>query len=493
MTHLPALQVVVPLIAAPVCMLPGARRLAWPIATLASLASMLIAFALLNQVQQGGTISYALGGWPAPFGIEYRVDLANALVLLVVSSISTIVLISAPAGIAADIPQSRTELFYTGWLLCLTGLLGMTVTGDAFNVFVFLEISSLSSYFLIALGRQRRALRAAFHYLVQGTIGATFLLIGIGLMYMMTGTLNMADLAERIDAVQDTRTIRVALAFVVIGLAIKAAIFPLHAWLPNAYGFAPNPVAAFLAGTATKVSIYILVRFVFGLFGGDFSFGNLELGDALLPIALAGALIPSLVALYQKDAKAVLAYSSVAQIGYMVLGIALASAAGLAASLLHLFNHAMMKTALFLAVGAVVLRVGSSSLDQFNGIGRRMPWTMAAFVAAGLSLIGVPPTAGFVSKWLLLEAALESGAAGIVAAIVVIASSVIAVFYVGRIVERAYFRMPAPGHANIADAPLSILLPLWVLAGAGIWFGLATDLPLETARSAAAALSGPLP
>ena len=303
----------------------------------------------------------------------------------------------------------------------------------------------------------------------------------------------MRGLAERIDAVQDTRTIRVALAFVVIGLAIKAAIFPLHAWLPNAYGFAPNPVAAFLAGTATKVSIYILVRFVFGLFGGDFSFGNLELGDALLPIALAGALIPSLVALYKKDAKAVLAYSSVAQIGYMVLGIALASAAGLAASLLHLFNHAMMKTALFLAVGAVVLRVGSSSLDQFNGIGRRMPWTMAAFVAAGLSLIGVPPTAGFVSKWLLLEAALESGAAGIVAAIVVIASSVIAVFYVGRIVERAYFRMPAPGHANIADAPLSILLPLWVLAGAGIWFGLATDLPLETARSAAAALSGPLP
>ena len=179
--------------------------------------------------------------------------------LVVVSLVAAVVFAAGTGQARRAIPVGREYLFYSAALLCLTGLLGVAITGDVFNVFVFMEISSLSSYILIALGRERRALMAAFTYLVMGTIGATFLLIGIGLMYQMTGTLNMVDMAERLEAVSDTRTILVAVSFVVVGISTKLAVFPLHQWLPNAYSEAPPIVSAFLAATATKVAYYLLI------------------------------------------------------------------------------------------------------------------------------------------------------------------------------------------------------------------------------------------
>jgi len=267
--HLPALQIVLPLLAAPACLLLRRPWLCWALATAVSWTALAIAITLLGQVLDGAVISYHLGGWEPPWGIEYRIDTANAFVLLIVAAISAVVLPFARASVAAEIPAERVYLFYSLYLLCLCGLLGIVITGDAFNVFVFLEISSLSSYVLISLGRDRRALTAAFQYLIMGTIGATFYLIGVGLLYAMTGTLNMADLAERIGAVADTRTVHAAFAFMVIGMGIKAAVFPLHLWLPNAYCYAPSVVTAFLAATATKVSIYVLLRIFFTLFGAD--------------------------------------------------------------------------------------------------------------------------------------------------------------------------------------------------------------------------------
>ena len=218
-----------------------------------------------------------------------------------------------------------THLVYTGWLLCLTGLLGITITGDVFNVFVFLEIASLSSYLLVSLGPDRRALTAAFQYLVMGTIGATFILIGVGLLYMMTGTLNMADLAQRIPNVAQTTTVRAGFAFLVLGISLKAAVFPLHYWLPNAYTFAPSAVTAFLAGSATKVSIYLLLRFFFDIFSESFSLRVMRLDLVLLILGVIAIFSMSLVAIYQHNVKRMLAYSSVAQVGYMVIGISLAT------------------------------------------------------------------------------------------------------------------------------------------------------------------------
>ena len=487
--QLPALQVVVPLLAAPACLLVPRPRWAWALALAATWAALATAGALAYRVLSLGPVSYAMGGWPAPWGIEYRIDTLNAMVLLVVTGIGAVTMVFARASVEREVPAGRIPLFYVAYLLCLTGLLGIVATGDAFNLFVFLEFSSLSSYVLISQGARKQALMASLRYLIMGTIGATFILIGVGFLYMMTGTLNYADLAARLGAVEDTRTVRAALAFLTVGISLKLALFPLHLWLPGAYTHAPSVVSAFLAATATKVGLYMLVRMLFTVFGADFAFGTVPL-DAILPaLALAAVFTASTVAIFQEDLKAMLAYSSVAQIGYMVLGVGLATTAGVTAGLTHLFNHALMKGALFLAVGALVYRLGTTRIDELGGLAQRMPWTFAALVVAGASLIGLPPTAGFISKWYLVTAMLEQGWWPL--ALLILLGSLLALIYVGRVVEAAYFRAPPVGAvAGRAEAPLGLVVPTLVLAGANLYFGLDTRLSLGMAAEAAHSLLG---
>ena len=489
--HLPALQVVVPLMAAPVCILLHRPTGSWLVALAASWCSFAVALALLVQVQDGGPISYPIGDWAPPWGIEYRVDMVSAFVLVIVSAIGAVVMPYARASVENEVASDRIYLFYCMYCLCLAGMLGIAITGDAFNLFVFLEIASLASYVLVSMGRDRRGLTAAFRYLVMGTIGATFYLIGVGLLYMMTGTLNMADLAERLPAVADTRTILAALAFLTVGISLKLALFPLHLWLPNAYAFAPSVVTAFLAATATKVAVYALIRIYFTIFGGIDVFDTMAVREVLMGLAIIAMFGASLVAIFENNVKRMMAYSSIAQIGYMVLGISIASVTGLGGGIIHLFNHALMKGALFLALGCVFLRLGSVHIRDLDGIGRRMPLTMAAFVVGGLSLIGVPLTVGFVSKWTLIQAALERGWWPL--AVVILLTSLLAVVYVWRVVEVSYFRPVPSGAADIAEAPLSMLVPLWVLAGASVYFGANAEHTVTIARGAAAYLLGVSP
>ena len=494
LAHLPILQVIVPLMAAPACLILRRPQLVWMFTLLASTIAFIISILLLQQVMQTGTISYELGGWSPPWGIEYRIDKLNAFIALIISGVSTVVLVAAHTSIEKEIPQEKHTLFYILYLLSLTGMLGIVTTGDAFNVFVFLEISSLSAYSLIALGRDRRALWASFQYLIMGTIGATFILIGIGLMYQMTGTLNMVDLATRLPEVAETRTVTTAYVFFIVGVCLKLALFPLHLWLLNAYAHAPSIVTAFFAATSTKVAAYLLIRFTFSIFGVSFSFTTLPMEMVFLTLGLLGIFVASTVAIYQDNIKHVFAYSSVAQIGYMIVGFSMTTSAGLSAMLLHVFNHALMKGALFLALGAVMLRVGSTQLKDFQGLGRQMPLTMAAIVVGGLSLIGVPLTVGFVSKWYLVVAALEKGwwpVAGLV-----LLGSLLAVVYVWRIVETAYFKAPlAPiaGKEQVKEAPMAFLLPVWMLVSANVYFGLDTRLSVEIATAAAQSLFGVAP
>jgi len=491
--HLPALQVVAPLLAAPLCVMLRAPLAAWLLSCTVAAITAAVALAILFTVTagDGAVITYALGGWAAPWGIEYRVDALGAFVLIIITGVNLVAVWFGRASVMRDVPAERVFLFYTGWLLCLTGLLGISVSGDVFNVFVFLEIASLASYMLVSLGRDRRALGAAFRYLLLGTIGATFVLIAVGLLYQLTGTLNMADLAARLPALKDSRTLQVACAFLTVGVGLKAAVFPLHFWLPGAYTFAPGMVTVFLAGTSTKVSIYILLRFFFTVIGADLSFDALKLHWALLPLALAGIFVATMAAIYQTEVKRMLAFSSVAQVGYMMLGISLGTRAGVTATLVHLFNHALMKTALFFAVACMVYRIGGSRLQDLAGIGKRMPLTSAAMVVGGLSLIGLPFTAGFISKWALLAAALESGPHGVWLAVAVLVSSLLAVIYMWRVADAMYRAPASPSPSTtVNEAPPALLIGAWLLAGANIAFGLSTELSRGVARSAAALLIG---
>lgn len=485
--HLPALQVVITLLAAPACILVRGRDLAFWLALLTTWAAFAVSCLLLDQVMTSGIVSYELGGWAAPFGIEYRVDALNAFVLLIVSGIGAIVLPFTPRSLLIEMVGEKAYLFYCAFLLCVTGLLGVAITGDAFNLFVFLEISSLASCILISLGPHRRALTAAFQYLIVGTIGATFIVIGIGLIYGATGTLNLNDIAERLPATGYNRTVIAAFAFLIVGAAIKLALFPLHFWLPKAYTYAPSTVSAFLAATATKVGVYVLIRFLFTVFGVKFSFDILPTALPLMLLAVLAMFVASTVAIFQDSVKRMLAYSSVAQIGYMVLGLSLVTVDGLTASIVHLFNHALMKGALFLAIGCIAYRQSSFRIEDLAGMGRRMPWTMAAFTIGGLSLIGIPLTAGFISKWYLILAALAADEP-LIAALIVI-SSLLAVIYVWRVVEAAYFREPRPG-APTGEAPLALLIPTWVLIALNVYFGIETSLPVGVSEHAARALMG---
>jgi len=477
--HLPALQIVVPLIAAPLLVLVG--RWSWLFATIVGFISFGISIGLISLVSGGEVISYELGGWPSPMGIVYVVNEASSLLMLVVTMVGAITLLYARQSVAHEIPEDRHHFFYAALLLCMTGLLGICITGDAFNVFVFLEISSLSAYALIGMGSSPRALTAAYRYLVMGTIGGTFVLLGIGMLYMHTGTLNMADLSTRIPAVSHVSTVRAAFAFMTVGALVKLALVPLHFWLPNCYTYAPSVVSAFLSATATKVSYFILLRIIFNIFGKSLLLETMKMESLLLILSLVAIVGGSAVAIFQSDVKRLLAYSSLAQIGYFVLGLSFNNVSGLTGSLIHLFNHALMKGGLFMILGCVALRVGGTRMEHMRGLGKRMPLTAFGFVLGGLGMIGVPLTAGFISKWYLVIGAFEAGLWWV--AVIVLIASLLALGYIWRVIEVAYFYEPLDDERQ--EAPLGMLLPAWAMIIGSVIFGVWTSPLLHIASGAA--------
>ncbi|MBT7643025.1 MAG: monovalent cation/H+ antiporter subunit D family protein [Rhodobiaceae bacterium] len=485
MQHLPVLQVLLPLLAAPFAALLRGRDLAWGVAFITTGAAFLISIALfLEQRALGTTLVYEMGNWAAPIGIVYVIDAASALVLPVISGIGFVATLAARQLVAAEIDARDHALFYAAWLLTIAGMLGQVTTGDAFNIFVFLEISSLSAYALVAMGsgRDRRALPAAFNYLILGTVGATFYVIGLGLLYMLTGTLNLVDLAERLPQVEETRAAFTAMAFIALGLFLKMALFPLHFWLVPAYAHAPSAVTALMASTATKVSVYVLIRLIFGVFGVEFPGLADAVGLLVLTLGIAGAFVGTLAAIVETDLKKLFAQSSIAQLGYMAIGIGAMSATGLAAAFLHLFNHALMKGALFLAIGMIAAQAGRATMGTIQGAGKQIPITMTAILFGGLALIGVPLTAGFISKLYLIRALLEQDfwlLAGLT-----FLSSALALAYVWKIIEAAWLQ-PRPKGAPKLHETASQYIPAWIMVIATLGFGIYAT-PLVQAAFAAA-------
>jgi len=479
------------MLTAPLVLLLHVQGLPRVAAAATSLMAFAIAVSLTGIVLTEGSASYAMGSWPAPHGIELRVSAFSALLLLIVTGASSLALIAG--GDRLHMGPEGEPLFYAAWLLALAGMSGIVVAGDAFNIFVFMEIASLASYVLIAGGLDRRALPAVFKYLVMGTAGATFYLIGVGLIYMMTGTLDLADMEARIRDVGELRPILVAAGFITVGLALKAALFPLHVWLPNTYTYAPHLVTVFLAACSTKVALYVLLRFDFLVFQQNLTEHAFQFSVFLMPLAVIAILVASGVAIAERNVKRMLAYSSIAQIGYVLLGASLVSVMGLTAGIVHMFNHALAKGALFLAVACLATRVDMLRLDNIRGIAKHMPLTMMAFVVAGLSLIGVPGTAGFISKWYLIGAALEEGAMGGFLVAVILVSSLMAVIYIWRVVEAAYFSETPEGQPQASEAPWALLAAAWTTILANIYFGISSEIPVSLSLQAAETLLEHLP
>ena len=483
MNHMLALLVALPLFVAPLVALIQKRYAAWVI-TFATLCAMLVlSLFIASAMLDHGFLTYDMGNWAPPFGIEYRADGLNAAVLVLITLMATIIMPFALPQYLQEIVPEKQSLCYALFLLCVVGLLGMTITHDLFNMYVFLEISSLATYALIALGSNKRAPVAGFEYLILGSIGATFLLIGIGFLYMATGTLNLTDLSILLQPLADSKLVRTGLAFIVLGLLLKAAVFPLHIWLVQSYTYAPTLFSAFFSATATKVSLYLLMRVLFSVFGVGIAFNILPVGKILMILSSGAIIMGSIAALMQRDVKRMLAFSSIAQIGFIVFGFSLGTAAGLAAALLHLLFHAPAKAGLFLCVASVERQRGGSTLAHFRDIGNRMPITSTAFVICGLSLIGVPLTAGFLSKWLLLSALLQSGQWA--ALFLVLLSSLFTLAYIGRVFEAMFYRKEInhPSKPR-GDAPWPLLIPLIVLSLLCLYFGMFSEDVMQIARQA---------
>lgn len=428
-------------------------------------ACVLLSVNILETVMNGGAVRYRLGGWEPPWGIEYAIDHLSAFMAIIVSSISLIVAIYSKKSIEQELPADKVPYFYTIYLLLTVGLLGITVTGDVFNIYVFLEISSLAGYALIAIGDDRAPI-ASFNYLIMGTIGACFYLLGVGYLYIVTGSLNMSDLARLLPDLYHSKVVQAAFAFFMVGVAIKIALFPLHTWLPNAYTHAPSAVSAFAAATMTKVGAYIMIRIMFTVFQPHFSAEIIPMAAMLGWTAAVAVICGSILALAQTDVKRMLSYMVVSEVGYIVMGVSVGNRDGFSGAVLHILNDAFMMACLFLAVGAIVYKTGTRNIYDLGGLGRKMPLTAAAFSVAAVSMIGVPPTAGFFSKWYLMLGAI--GAEKWVFAGALLFSSLLNAVMFFRILEIVYFKGPAD---YFDEAPLSMLLPILFTAGAILALG----------------------
>ena len=485
--HLPILQVAIPLLLAPLCVLVQNRAFARAMVLLSAVLMFAVTIALLDGARGGEVVVYALGGWAAPWGIEYRVDMLTAFVLLTINLANLVATVYALGRTDTNLGKLGHAGFYACWLLCMSGLNGMVVTNDAFNVFVFLEISSLSTYVLISCGKDPKAILAAYRYLIVGAIGATFVLLSIGLLYMQTGTLNITDIGNLIADHGANRTIIMALSFFVIGVAIKCAIFPLHDWLPNAYSFAPNSVTVLLSGTATKVALYVLLRFVHDLFGVGYSLDQMPIDVVLIICAIFGMLVAPLIAMRESNLKRMFAWSSVAQISYMLMGISLGTQAGVAAGLLHMFNHSVIKVLIFMAVGIMIARTGTARIRHLGQVAHKHRFAAYTMLFGGLGLIGIPGTVGFVSKWVLISAVVDKGWWWL--AIPILAGSLTSAAYIWRIVEILWTKPPDTDLERPAVA-LSVVewLPLGLLTLFALYIGLNASPVIELTNLAAAAL-----
>lgn len=433
------------------------RNLSYYLAVLgAGIATTFSAIGFYDLLTGGSQIRYFFGGWEPPIGIEFVYDGLSAFIVLVINALALIVLIHSRLIGKAEFPGKRTA-YYSVAMLLMLGFNGMVLTGDLFNLYVFLEISSLSSYALIAIG-EKRAPYSAFRYLIIGTVGGSLYLLGVGFLYTITGTLNIIDMSAMLPQVINNSAVVTALILMVVGIGIKAALFPLHGWLPDSYTYSSSTSSALIAPIGTKVAAYVLLRVILFLFGVEIIDNNLPITEIIGVLAGIGILYGSMMAIAQSEFKKMLAYSSVSQIGYVILGISLANPFGFIGAVLHILNHGLMKACLFLVSGNLRLKEGHTDITKFDDSYRKKyPWTMAAFTMSAISMVGLPPLAGFFSKWYLALGTIQNSSWLLLA--VILLSSLLNAVYFFRIIEKIYMRDPESEQTETENPVTESLIP----------------------------------
>ena len=446
---------------------------------------LILSLFILNHVLATGPIRYWQGGWRPPWGIEYVVDAMNAYLLVIVISMVILGLIYSRGNVRHEIEERKHVTFYVLVQLMAAGMYGITVTGDLFNMFIWLEIASLTAYALIAVAGGR-ALRPAYNYVIMGSIGAVLYIFGVGWIYSVTGTLNFADMRLLLPLVYDNRAVQMGFAMIVVGVMIKAYIFPLHLWQPDVYTYAPSTISSMMASVHVKVMFYMLLRMFYSVFTLDFIRHYIGLDLLICWVAAIAILAGSIWAIKQRNLKRMLAYSSVSQMGYILLGLGLSplSPWGLVGVAAHILNHAIGKGCLFMCAGAISQQEGLRDIRDFEGLGKKMPHVCAAFTIAALSMIGIPLTAGFASKLFLIVASLDAAQYPFVA--VLLLSGLLNLVYFWRVIDQMYF-VKHKGTENAAEVretgkslPLSMVAPILILASLCIIMGIIwlTNIPM---------------
>ena len=398
---------------------------------------------------------YHLGGWPTPIGIDMRLDDLAILLLLVINVVGLAVALYSVDYMRRFTARSH---FYGLFLLMVTGMNGVVLAGDLFNLYVFLEVAAIASYSLVAFGCAHEELEASFKYIVLGSLSSALILIGVALVYGITGTLNLAHIASRIAQTGMDAPLLLAFGLFICGFSFKSALVPFHAWLPDAHPAAPAPVSAMLSGVLIKaIGIYVLARLAFNVFG----ITDNEL-SMLRWLGLLSMVVGGFLAAGQKDIKRLFAYSSISQVGFMVLGLGLGSPLGLVGALYHLVNHALFKSLLFLNAGAVEYATGTRDLNKLGGLNRKLPVTGATSLIGSMSIAGIPPFSGFWSKLIIVLACIEGGFYGFGAAAVLV--SIVTLAYQLKVQRMAFFASLPEALQGLRREPPMMALAMILLA-----------------------------
>ena len=467
------LPVVLPLLAAGLSMALGSRPLLQRLLSLVTLLTTAVASGvLLLRADRDGMQVVQAGGWAAPAGISLVGDRLSTLLLVVSQLVLLTVLAYAVGQGTADGDRLPRAVFHPCYLVLAAGISLSFLTGDLFNLFVGFEVMLVASYVLLTLGGGAAQVRAGMTYVVVSLVSSVLFVTVLGLVYAATGTVNMADAAVRLQDVPDGVRVTLGLTMLVV-FGIKAAIFPLFSWLPDSYPTAPSPVTAVFAGLLTKVGVYAILRTQTLLFPGE---GTIS--SVLLVLATLTMVVGILGAVVQDDLKRVLSFTIVSHIGYMLFGLGLASAAGLAGAVLYTVHHIVVQTTLFLVAGLVERREGTSSLARTGGLQHVAPVLAVLYLLPALSLAGIPPLSGFVAKLGLLQAGLDDrGLLAVVAVVAALATSLLTLHAVGRVWTQVFWGPVAP---VVEDSDLGDALDV----------GVARTPPLMYAATGAAVAGG---